>query len=167
VRRAIAAYFRVKDPGHPILVDLARETGPTLAYTTAGTAGYSGHTILAPQKNAGRIEALNTIYHEISHTMVDASLIDAINKKASQEHLRPPDDLWHAVTLYSTEELTKRVIHADDTIATALDTDREQMFQRNGWHKILLALEKEWQPYLDNEVGFDVAMTNLVRDTTR
>jgi hypothetical protein len=166
-RRVIADYFHIKPPSQPILVDLARETGPTLAYTTAGPHGYSGHTILAPQKNAGRIEAVNTIYHEISHTMVDAPLIDAINEKAAQEHLRAPEDLWHAVTLYSTEEITKRIINANSTLVTSLDADRAQMFERNRWRSFLLALEKDWQPYLDKKVEFDVALTNLVRDTSK
>jgi hypothetical protein len=167
VRRAIAAYFHIKAPGQPILVDLARETGPTRAYTTAGPAGYSGHTILAPQKSAIQIEVLNTIYHEISHTMVDMSLMDAVNAKAAQEHLKPPDDLWHAMTLYSSEEITKRVINAGRTTAAALDADREQMFERNGWHNILIALKKDWQPYLENNVKFEVALTNLIRDASK
>ena len=167
VRRAIAGYFHIKAPDQPILVDLARETGPTLAYTTAGPAAYSGHTILAPRKNAIQIEALNTIYHEISHTMVDVSLMDAINAKAAQKHLKPPDDLWHATTLYSTEEITKRIINADRTTDAALDADREQAFERNGWHNILVALEKDWQPYLENDVKFEVALTNLVRDASK
>src|SRR4029077_1992253 len=129
-----------------------------LAYTTAGPPGYSGHTILAPQKNASGIEALNTIYHEISHTMVDTSLIHAINAKAAPEHLKPPDDLWHAATLYSTTEITKRVINGDGAAMSCVDPDRAKMFERNGWHGILLALQKDWQPYLDRKVTFDVAL---------
>jgi hypothetical protein len=122
---------------------------------------------LAPQKNAIQIEALNTIYHEISHTMVDMSLMDAINAKAAQKHLKPPDDLWHATTLFSTEEITKRIINADRTTDAALDADRERVFERNGWHNILVALEKDWQPYLENDVKFEVALTNLVRDASK
>ena len=81
--------------------------------------------------------------------------------------MRVPDDLWHAVTLYSTEEITKQVIDADGAMAASLDTDRAQMFERGGWHNILLALQKDWQPYLDGKTTYDVALANLVRDTSK
>src|ERR1700674_4539947 len=35
------------------------------------------------------------------------------------------------------------------------------LFERNGWHNILGALEKDRQPYLENDVKFEVALTNL------
>jgi len=61
VRRAIASYFQIKAPDQTILVDLARETGPTLAYTTAGPAAYSGHTISVSEidvRSAPKVVAL-------------------------------------------------------------------------------------------------------------
>lgn len=166
-RRAIAAVFHIKAPTSSILVDVAAETGPTLAFTTAGPPGRSGHTTVAPQKNSVQIVALDTIYHEISHTMVDDSLIEAINQRASRQNLKVPDDLWHAMTLYSTEEITKRVIHADRSTADSLDTNRAQMFERNGWRGILVMLKRDWQPYLDGNVDYDTALSNLVRDTAK
>jgi hypothetical protein len=167
VKQGIAASLHVPSPEQPVLVDLARETGPTLAYTTAGPIGTSGHTIMAPQKNTDRITSLNTIFHEISHTMADAALISVINTEAARQQLRPPDDLWHAITLYTTTEITKRVLAADPSAMATLDEERTRMFERNGWHGILLALDKDWRPYLDNKVDFSSAVMEIVRDTAK
>jgi hypothetical protein len=164
-KEAIATAFRVDAPSKPILVDLARETGRTLAYTTTdGPPGTAGHTILAPQKNMQRVEALNTILHEISHTMVDNTIIEALNKEAARQHVTIPDDLWHALTLYSTTEITGRLIRHQYADETVLDTERASMFQKNGWNQMLQVLSADWQPYLDNKTDFNAALAKLVHD---
>lgn len=122
-----------------ILVDLAEETGRTLAYTTLVPAETSGHTVMAPQKNIDSEEALNTILHEIAQTM-DSNIRDAIDKEAARERVKPPDDLWHGLTLYTTCEITKRALTKDVKPTTCLDTDRAKMCERNGWQNILAAL---------------------------
>ncbi len=164
VRMAIAEALDAIPSSEPIVVDLARETGPTLAYTTNGPDGTSGHTVIAPQKNTDPELALNTIFHEISHTM-DDRIQDAIVKEATRQRVKVPEDLWHAVTLYTTGEITGRALSNDGRPAGSLDSDRATMFDRNGWQKILTALERDWQPYLDHKVPFGAALQNLVRDT--
>jgi hypothetical protein len=69
VKKAIGDTFHTVPPIGPILVDFARDIGPNLAYTTEGPPGTGGHTFIAPQKKADPDVALNTIFHEISHTM--------------------------------------------------------------------------------------------------
>jgi len=166
VKKTIAKDLGIPPPPEPILVDLALETGPALAYTTSGPAGTAGHTIIAPQKNTASELALNTIFHEMSHTM-DNKIQDAINKEATRQRVKPPEDLWHALTLYTTCEITKRAVAKDGRSTTSLDTDRAKMFARNGWQNILVALEKDWQPYLDKKISFDSALAGVVRDASK
>src|SRR5882724_1103105 len=120
VKKAISMALEDAPSDGPILVDLARESGPTLAFTVDGPAGTSGHTILAPQKNEDADVALSTIFHEISHTM-DGKISDAIEKESARQGVKPPNDLWHALTLYTTCEITKRVFASDNRPTARLD----------------------------------------------
>ncbi|HEX6494844.1 MAG TPA: hypothetical protein VF018_05140 [Acidobacteriaceae bacterium] len=166
VKNSIGQALDATPPREPILVDLARETGRTLAYTIPGPAGTSGHTVIAPQKATDSELVLNTILHEISHTM-DSRIRDDIDQAAARQQVKPPEDLWHAVTLYTTCEITKRALAKDGRPATSLDTDRATMFERNGWQNILTALKKDWQPYLNKRVSLSFALQNLLRDTAK
>jgi hypothetical protein len=148
MRRAIAAAFHVKAPREPILVDVAREVGPQLAYTTGGPVGYSGHSVIAPQKNADPMIAMDTIFHEISHTM-DRAINDQLYSEAERLHLDPPQQLWHALTIYTTWKVTKRELRPKPGVPYTPDADADVRFERNGWEKLRVALDKDWQPYLD------------------
>jgi hypothetical protein len=166
VKREIARVFHVQPPKEHILVDLARETGPTLAYTTEGPAGTSGHTILAPQKSGDHLTALNTRW---LHMLPIRFCIDSVDDHPVDHRMRnfmEDGDLWHAVTLYTTTEITKRVLAEHGMDISALDKDRQAMFERNGWMPILSALELDWLPSLNNRISEKEALSKLVHDTS-
>ncbi len=164
VRRAYAATFHIAAPAQPILVDLARDTGPNLAYTFNGPPGYSGHTVLAPQKNLDPEIAMETIFHEISHTM-DRQVNELLYKEAEALHIDPPRDLWHAITIYTTWKLTRRELRPDPARPYTPDADEDQRFRANGWQSLRAALEKDWQPYLDGRGSLTEALRELLHDT--
>ena len=166
VKNSIANARDAAPPKKPILVDVAREIGRNLAYTTSGPSGASWHTVIAPQKSPASELALNTILHELSHTM-DSRLKDAIDQEGARQQVKAPDDLWHALTLYTSCEITKRALARDGKATIILDADRTEMFDRNGWQNIQAALGKDWQPYLDKRVSFSLALRNLLQDTTK
>lgn len=166
VKNAISKDLRSVASKEPILVDVAREVGPTLAFTTDGPPGSAGHTVITPQKNTDPELALNTGFHEISHTM-DGRLRESIDREAAHQRVKPPEHLWHAVTLYTTCEITKKVLARDHRPTASLDTDRTKMFERNGWNNLLVALERDWQPYLDRKASFESALATLVRETSK
>jgi hypothetical protein len=164
VKKAIAAALHTMPPRDPMLVDLARDIGPNLAYTTAGPAGTAGHTVLAPQKNADPDIALNTIFHEISHTM-DREFNNHLYGEAERQKVDPPRDLWHAITLYTTWKVAKRELGRGDGYRP--DVENAATFERNGWQRLFQALNRYWQPYLDGRVAFEAALRDLVRETSR
>jgi hypothetical protein len=135
-----------------------------LAFTTDGPGGTSGHTILAPQKNATNVVSVDTILHEISHTMVDTSLTEMLDREAIAQHVSIPSDLWHALTLYTTSEITKRLLN-NESASALLDNERSSMFIRNGWKQTLEMIENDWQPYLNGKISMDASIQKLVRDT--
>lgn len=166
IKQAIANALETRAPRGPILVDLARDIGPYLAYTTEGPKGTAGHTVVAPQKNSDPDVALNTIFHEISHTM-DSQITLLVDKEARRQGVKVPPDLWHAITLYTTSEIVKRELGRQADPTYHLDADRVQMFKRNGWAEILNSLEKYWKPYLDGNVLYESALHDVVLSVAR
>jgi len=162
VKKAIADAFQAIPPNGPILVDLARDTGPTLAYTTEGPAGTAGHTVLAPQKNSDPEVALDTIFHEISHTM-DNQITQLIDGEAKRQGIKIPPDLWHAMTLYTTSEIVKREMGKQGDPTYRPDAARVEMFKKSGWEEILFDMEKFWRPYLEGKTSLQSALHDLIQ----
>jgi hypothetical protein len=163
---AVARAFDLASPRKPILVDLARETGPNLAYTAAGLAAAAGHTVLAPQQTAGRHLALSTIFHEISHTMDDA-IIALVNREAERQHVSAPPDLWHAITLYTTSVITQDQLERGGQSATDVLTDRIALFQRSHWDEWLRVLDREWRPHLEGKTSLSSALAATIHQTSK
>jgi hypothetical protein len=164
LKKAIANVFGAVPPDGPLLVDLARDTGPTLAYTTDGPPGTAGHTVIAPQQNVDSDVALDTIFHEVSHTM-DDQITRLVDNEGSQQGVMVPADLWHALTLYTTGVLVKRELRGSSDLTPYLpDQNRIKMFARDPWPRFLIALQKYWQPYLDGRIPQKAALHDLVRE---
>lgn len=163
VKAELARVFDVPAPTGPILVDVVRDVGPNLAYTTvAGPPTFSGHTFVSPQANANPDVAVDTLLHEISHTM-DGSIISLIDREAAREHVTVPPDLWHAMTLYTTHELVRRAAgrSADDT-TYAPNARFPEMFAGDGWPNMLTDLRTFWQPHLDGKQDLATALRAVV-----
>jgi hypothetical protein len=47
------------------------------------------------------------------------------------------------------------------------DENRVRMFASDGWPKLLAAIQKYWQPYLDGSVSMKTAMHDLVREAAQ
>lgn len=86
IKAAIGRVFEIKLPEEPIMVDLVRDIGLNLAYTTNGPPGFSGHTFISAQANANPDVALDTILHELSHTM-DDPIIAVLGAEAARQHV--------------------------------------------------------------------------------
>lgn len=166
VLASIAQIFHVTAPTEIVVVDLVRDVGPTLASTTSGPPGTSGHTVLAPQKNVDADVAHDTIFHELSHTM-DAEIVASVEVVAARLRVTMPPDWWHALTLYTTTDITWRTLGYDTTADSRRARARQDMFVRNNWQTMLSALEENWQPYLDGRVPYETAMEALVRSLDR
>jgi len=164
LKQAVAKVFQAVPPDAPILVDLARDTGPTLAYTTDGPPGTAGHTVIAPQQNLDPDVALDTIFHEVSHTM-DDQITRLVDSEATRQGVTVSPDLWHALTLYTTGVIVKRELRGPlDHRPYRPDDNRVRMFASNDWPRLLAALEKYWKPYLDGSVPLKTALHDLVRE---
>jgi hypothetical protein len=162
VRSEIAKIFDLKPPGEPILVEVVSEIGPNLAYTTGGPNGFSGHTFISPPANANLDVALDTILHEISHTM-DDQIIAVIEVEAARQHVKIPQDMWHAMTLYTTYELVRRELGRQrDDLSYAPNASFANMFKDGNWPVIFSDLRANWQVYLDGHGNLNEALVAVV-----
>lgn len=137
IQVAIGKVFGIAPQTNPILVDVVRDIGLNLAYTTQGPVGFSGHTLISAQANSDPNVALDTILHEISHT-IDDPIIAIINAEAARQHIRIPSDLWHAMTLYTTGELVRRELgrsRSDPTYGP--NSAFLKMYAEGAWHSMI------------------------------
>lgn len=148
-------------------MDVVRDIGPNLAYTTQGPVRFSGHTFISAQANSNPDVALDTILHEISHTM-DDQIIAMIDAEAARQHVRIPSDMWHAITLYTTGELVGREIGRSRSDRTyAPNSAFSRMFVERTWHSIFTDLQTYWLPYLDGKGALNDALAAVINNAPR
>ena len=80
-----------------------------------------------------------------------------------KQRVKPPPDLWHGIIFFTVDELVKRELHKDNDPRYQPYAYRFGVYDR-GWQNIRMALERDWQPYLDGKVDFGRAMAMLVAD---
>jgi len=164
IKAAITQVFGLTPPEGAILVDVVRDVGPNLAYTTEGPKSFAGHTFISPQVNANPDVALDTILHEISHTM-DDQIVAILDGEATRQHVKIPSDLWHAMTLYTTYKLVLHEVgKRPDDVTYAPSAHFPKMFTDDGWPAILVDLDKFWLPHLEGRVNLSEALAAVVRN---
>ena len=165
VTSVLAAAYQVKWPSDPILVDLACESGPTLAYTTGGRPGTAGHTVIAPTKASDPDVAFEIVFHEASHT-VDGHIMQMVDDEAARQHVKADPELWHTIIFYTAGEVVRRELGRQNDPTYKPYANRVDLYQSAGWQKLQKALETDWQPYLDRKVDLKTAMRDVVRDAS-
>lgn len=125
------------------------------AYTTDHTTISSGTDSLEG------MDAVETVFHEGAHTIV-YELQKALSKVCEQQK-KDGRDLWHAVQFYTVGEVIKDELRKQNIDYTPYAL-KYGVFRRGPWPKYLIAIEKDWKPYLDGEQSFDQAVKSLVRD---
>jgi hypothetical protein len=163
ITKALAAAYQVRWPVKPILADLSCEAGPNLAYTTNGPQGTAGHSVIAPLGASDIDEGFEIVFHEASHT-VDDKIIQMVDAEGARQHVKPPKELWHVIIFYTSGEIVKRELGRQGDPTYKPYAYRVNLYGTAGWDKMRVALERDWQPYLDGKVGMSKALHDLVRD---
>jgi hypothetical protein len=162
----LAEVYQARWPKQKIRVDVTAYANWAGAYTTLDPL----RVIIASTdpRNQGS-GALEILFHEASHGIAEPVQL-AINRECRQRDKAIPRDLWHALLFYTTGEVIKPVMAAQDADAKnrgAIDAEylpyafRERLYQR-GWDNYLQLLTRFWQPYLDGKTSFDDAIAHMV-----
>jgi len=179
IAERLAEVYQARWPKQKIRVDVTAYANWAGAYTTLDPL----RVVIASTdpRNQGSA-ALEILFHEASHGIAEPVQL-AINRECRQRDKAIPRDLWHALLFYTTGEVIKPVLSAQDgstADGSALggkggDTNsdrpakaeympyafRERLYQR-GWDDYLKLLTRFWQPYLDGKTSFDDAIAHIV-----
>jgi hypothetical protein len=125
------------------------------AYTTLGPTRI---TIASLDPGNQGPAALEVAFHEASHG-ISWYLEKSISEECRRQNvLLPRRDLWHAVLFYTTGEIVRRRLRDYRPYAYS------NGLWRKAWPMYIVALEKDWQLYLDGKFPFEAAVAQLVKD---
>ena len=159
----IALAYQIPWPSEPILVDAVGECGPASAITHDGPRGFAAHTQAgaASPRNTGDAP-LELLLHEAAHADgVEDRIIAMLNAAAAKQKLQAPENLWHAVIMFTSGTLARRELArtgAEPYVPYAYKYNQYTPKERS-------ALERDWQPYLDGRLSREEALEKLVRDS--
>jgi hypothetical protein len=156
----LAEIYQTRWPKERIRVDVSAYANYAGAYTTLDPL----RVVISSTdpRNQGN-SALEVLFHEASNGIAEPVQL-AINRECRQRDKAIPRDLWHALVFFTTGEIIKPVVNAENAGAGGEYMPyafRERLYQR-GWDDYLKLLERFWQPYLDGKATFDDAIAHIV-----
>lgn len=162
MRKSLAKIYETPWPSQPIRVDTVAYANWAGAYTTLGPTRPTIST--TDQANQG-IAALEIVFHESSHGMIDRvmKMIDAQEKLANTHtgnreiHFRR--DLWHELLFYTAGKLVAEQIPGYLPYA-----DKNGLWKR-AWsgpdHELI---ERDWGPHVDGRASLQDSLAKLIDD---
>ena len=157
----LAEIYQARWPKERIRVDVSAFANYAGAYTTLDPLRVLISS--TDPRNQGN-SALEVLFHEASNGIAEPVQL-AINRECRQRDKAIPRDLWHALVFYTTGEVIKPIVNAENASADGGQylpyAFRERLYQR-GWDEYLQLLERFWQPYLDGKATFDDAIAHIV-----
>jgi len=151
---ALARAYQTPWPG-VVRVDIAPYAGPVAAYTVLDPP----HTTIASgdPRHAGDA-ALEIVFHEASHALVDR-VQRSIARAAAAQHRPEPPQLWHEVLFWGTGELVRRELGAGYTPYGYANG----LYARNpAWAATEPLIARYWRDYLDGARSLDDAIDAIV-----
>ena len=150
---ALAAAYGVPWPDRPIRVDVSIHAGPVGAYTVLDPTHVT-ITSSSPQYTGDA--ALEMIFHEASHALVDP-LVEKLTAECARQGKPVPPRLWHALLFYATGEVVRRRL-GPSYVPYA---DKNGLWAR-GMADHERPIKQHWPQYLDGAIDMDTALARLV-----
>jgi hypothetical protein len=151
----LARAYQTPWPSPSVRVDIAAYAGPVAAYTVLDPA----LTTIAngDARHAGDA-ALEILFHEASHALVDR-VEHSIERACAAQHRPEPPQLWHEVLFWGTGELVRRELGAGyKPYGYAND-----LYARNPtWTAAEPLIARYWRDYLDGARSLDAAIDAIV-----
>lgn len=162
IARRLEQLYQTPLHGLPIRVDVVSAAPPVGANTYILNPG--GHVLIS--SSIEEKDALETVYHEASHTLMASWRGDplplALEQAAKELDVRLPRDLWHVVLFYTTGEAVRRTLEAAGEPGYTPYVYAHELW--NGrWGRYREAIEKVWPAYVDGEHSLSEAALDLLR----
>jgi hypothetical protein len=148
----LANRFEITWPARPIRVEVTQFAGfggaftsgdPIMTVMSSDDSGYVGSGVL------------EMLFHEASHG-IDSILTHDLQMAFVAKGKREPQGLDHAIIFYTAGELVRRRFPGYVPYAY-----REGVWKR-GWEKLEIAVRTHWQPWLDDRIDLETALSRLV-----
>jgi hypothetical protein len=154
LKRDLAKAYATKWPRAPLRVDVCEYANWAGAYTTLPP-----HITISSiaEGNLGDA-ALETLFHEASHTIFQKVLDTMRSEAREQNKLYRDRDVWHAILIYTTGEMVRR--HLNGYVPSAT---KDSLYER-GWQGVPEILDKDWKPYLEGKIDRTMAIRRLIVD---
>jgi len=143
----------------PIRAEVAIYANWAGAYTTERPT-----LITISSANAGNqgLAALETVFHEASHAMID-TVQKGIESECAAQNKQVPGILWHAALFYTVGDIVKRALAEGGQPDYEPYAYKQGLYQRGpDLRRYQQLLEKHWQPYLDGKSDFAQAIKQMV-----
>jgi hypothetical protein len=166
----LADIYQTRWPKEKIRVDVCAYANAAGAYTSLDPLRV---TISSTDPRNQGPEALEVLFHEASHGIA-LPVEAAISRECKQREKPIPRDLWHALIIYTTEEVLRPVFKEIAPEKRSGDAPPQQpkpnvvpyalrdILTQRGWEQYHLLLALYWQPYLDGKVSFEDAIAHLI-----
>ena len=155
LKRDLAKAYATTWPSTPLRVDVCEYANWAGAYTTINPSHITISSVTASNQGDA---ALETLFHEGSHTIFQA-VLDAMGAEArAQNRLYRSRDVWHAILFYTTGEMVSRHLKGYVPYAT-----KGNLYER-GWQGVPEILDKDWKPYLEGKIDMTTAIKRLLVD---
>jgi hypothetical protein len=153
LKKELSTAYQTPWPSEPIHTDVAEYASWAGAYTMTEPTH-----ITISSKDPVDQGALESLFHEASHGMIQ-KISDALTTELdSQKKLFRRRAFWHAVLFYTVGMFAER--HLDGYTQYAIT---KGVFDR-AWPGALPILEKDWKPYLDGKIDLATAVHRLIED---
>jgi len=159
ISHRLSAIYQSPWPQGPIHVDVCAYAGVFGGYTTLDPL----HITVSSRdpRNQG-FAALELLFHEASHGLADP-VRDALDREFQAQSKPIPRDLWHALLFYTTGEVVKAMLSGSGHDAYKPYAERNHLYERD-WQTYQKALDRDWEPYLQNRTDFSTAIKRLASD---
>lgn len=160
IAQQLERHYATSWHGLPILVDVVA-TAPWTGANSIYLSPEGGHVLISSALAEG--DALETVFHEASHTLMRGrDPIPQALAAAAEQLQADPGDLWHVLLFYTTGETVRGVLEEAGEPGYTPYIDSHDLWS-GSWAPWKQPVEHSWPAYLNGERALDEVIVDLLR----
>ncbi|MEM7203687.1 MAG: hypothetical protein AAF628_25710 [Planctomycetota bacterium] len=157
--RAMTVAYGGTWPDGPVRVDVCAYANWAGAYTSDEPAHI---TVSSLDANNRGDAALETLFHEVSHTDVMFSVLQGeLGAAFAARDTEPPRDLWHLFIFVTAGDAVQRALAASGDAGYTHYGERTGLYRRDPWGDQWPWLREHWIAYLDGRIDRATALARI------
>jgi hypothetical protein len=157
--KRLAMLYRSPWPsGDKLRVEMVPFAGRNGAYTSVNPT-FTVYESNDPRKQGWL--GFEILLHETSHAMT-TPLETTITRICQEQGRSVPEKLWHVMLFYTTGEVVRQTLASQGIEEYIQYADANGVYERAGWSTYRQAIALHWQPYIDGQTDFNVAIKAVI-----